>query len=101
MAFKVSRGALFTTPDGTASFRPPAADPIALPPGGLGGVLNNPKYGTIFKPFSQSRLFSAIGSNITDVDFFVPGPDQRRATVTGFGSVFTDVDQPDGGGSVV
>ncbi|HKA20551.1 MAG TPA: hypothetical protein VKN18_19865 [Blastocatellia bacterium] len=94
--FKVSRGALFTTPDGTGFVQaPPSAD---VAPGGLAGVFNNPTYGTIFKTFSLSRLFSAIGSNITDVEFFVPGPDGRRATVTGFGSVFTDVDQPDGGG---
>jgi len=94
--FKVSRGALFTTPDGTGFVQAPPSSDIA--PGGLAGVFNNPTYGTIFKAFSLSRLFSAIGSNITDVEFFVPGADQRRATVTGFGSVFTDVDQPDGGG---
>ena len=61
-------------------------------------VFNNPTYGTIFKTFSLSRLFSAIGSNITEVDFFVPGGGNMPATVTGFGAVFTDVDQPDGSG---
>src|SRR5262249_4138021 len=48
--------------------------------------------------FSQPRLFSAIGGKITDVDFFVPGAGNIPATVTGFGAVFTDVDQPNGSG---
>ncbi|HEU4391002.1 MAG TPA: hypothetical protein VFV34_24565 [Blastocatellia bacterium] len=98
--FKVTRGALFTTPDGTGFVQaPPAADPVLFPPGGLAGVFNNPTYGTIFSAFSASRLFSAIGSNVTEVDFFVPGGGNIQATVKGFGAVFTDVDQPDGGGS--
>jgi hypothetical protein len=97
--FQVIRGALFTTPDGTGFVQaPPAADPALFPPGGLAGVFNNPTYGTIFTAFSPARLFSAIGSNITEVDFFVPGGGNIRATVAGFGAVFTDVDQPDGGG---
>jgi hypothetical protein len=40
------------------------------------------------------RLFSPIGSNITDLDFFVPGGGNIPATTTGFGAVFTDVDLP-------
>ena len=96
--FQVTRGALFTTPDGTGFVQaPPVADPALFPPGGLAGLFNNPTYGTIFSAFSPQRLFSAIGSNITEVDFFVPGGD-LPATVTGFGAVFTDVDLPDGSG---
>jgi len=89
--FLVTRGALFTT-DGTGF--------VQAPPAGLAdvNVFNNPTYGTIFKAFSLSRLFSAIGSNITEVDFFVPGGGNIPATVTSFGAVFTDVDQPDGSG---
>ena len=89
--FLVTRGALFTT-DGTGF--------VQAPPAGLAdvNVFNNPTYGTIFKAFSLSRLFSAIGSNITEVDFFVPGGGNMPATVTSFGAVFTDVDQPDGSG---
>ncbi len=95
--FQVIRGALFTTPDGTGFVQaPPAADPALFPPGGLAGQFNNPTYGAIFRAFSPLRLFSAIGSNITEVDFFVPGPCAIPATTTGFGAVFTDVDQPDG-----
>jgi hypothetical protein len=99
--FQVIRGALFTTPDGTGFVQaPPAADPAQFPPGGLAGLFDNPTYGTIFTAFSPLRLFSAIGSNITEVDFFVPGGANKPAAVTGFGAVFTDVDQPDGNGCV-
>jgi hypothetical protein len=94
--FQVTRGALFTTPDGTGFVQaPPVADPALFPPGGMAGQFNNPTYGDIFTAFSPRRLFSAIGGKITDVDFFVPGGD-LPATVTGFGAVFTDVDLPDG-----
>ena len=97
--FLITRGALFTTPDGTGFVQaPPAADPTLFPPGGLAGLFNNPTYGTIFGTFSPARLFSAIGGEITDVDFFVPGGGNIPATTTGFGAVFTDVDQPDGSG---
>src|SRR4029434_10400245 len=51
-----------------------------------------------FQAFSLRRLFSAIDSNVTDVEFFIPGPGAIPATVIGFGAVFTDVDQPDGSG---
>jgi hypothetical protein len=97
--FLITRGALFTTRDGTGFVQAPAsADPILFPPGGLAGLFNNPAYATTFRPFSASRLFVAIGGKVTDVDFFVPGGGNVPATVTGFGAVFTDVDQPDGSG---
>lgn len=93
----LARGALFTTPDGTGFVQAPAtADPNQFPPGGLAGLFNNPTYGTIFRAFSPLRLFSAIDGKITDVDFFVPGGGDIPATTTGFGAVFTDVDQPEG-----
>lgn len=44
-----------------------------------------------FTPFSEQRLFTAMGSNITDVFFFIPGTN-TPATVMGFGIVFTDVE---------
>jgi hypothetical protein len=100
--FQSSRGALFTTPDGTGFVQaPPAADPNLFPPGGLAGLFSNPTYQTIFTTFSPARLFSAIGGKVTDVDFFVPtlpGGANIPATTAGFGVVFTDVDQPDGSG---
>src|SRR5215203_2366772 len=99
--FLVTRGALFTTPDGTGFIQAPAsADPNLNPPGGLAGFFNNPTYNTSFTAFSASRLFSAIGGKVTEVNFFVPGAGTVPATVTGFGAVFTDVDQPDGSGPV-
>ncbi|MEO1718356.1 MAG: hypothetical protein AAFR76_14745 [Planctomycetota bacterium] len=51
----------------------------------------NPAYENQFSTFSPERLFTALGSNIIDVNFFVPGSDQP-ATTTGFGAVFSDVD---------
>ena len=53
----------------------------------------NPNYPAIFQTFSTPRLFGALGSNIIDVLFFVPGT-TTPATVTSFGAVFTDVDLP-------
>jgi len=84
------RGALITTPDGSGF--------VQAPPDGLATQFSNPSYGTIFRAFSQFRLFSAIGGRITDVDFFLPGDGNKPATTKGFGVVFTDVDQPDGSG---
>jgi PEP-CTERM motif len=51
----------------------------------------NPTYSSMFQTFSPQRLFTALGSNITDVNFFVPGS-LIPATVSGFGAVFSDVD---------
>lgn len=53
----------------------------------------NPAYPSIFTTFSPQRLFTALGSNVLDVNFFVAGSN-TAATVSGFGAVFTDVDQP-------
>jgi hypothetical protein len=94
--FLITRGALFTTPDGTGFVQAPAGTDVA--PGGLAGLFGNPTYKTSFRAFSASRLFSAIGSNVTEVNFFVPGGGNVPATVNGFGAVFTDVDQPNGSG---
>jgi hypothetical protein len=87
--FLVSRGALFTTP-GTSFVQAPLS--------GLASTFGNGSYETIFQAFSPLRLFSAIGSNVTDTQFFVPGGGNIPATTTGFGAVLTDVDQPDGSG---
>lgn len=83
--FQNIRGALFATP-GTG-FSQVLAD-------GVDDLFGNPSYGNQFGTFSPLRLFTPIGSNITEVTFFVPGPNAslHPATVAGFGSVFTDVD---------
>ena len=88
--FLNTRGGLFTTP----GFGLSQATPL-----GLAVLFNNPTYETTFSAFSPSRLFTPVGSNVTEALFFMPGTNGGTpATVTGFGAVFTDVDQPDGSG---
>jgi hypothetical protein len=84
--FQNTRGATFTTP-GTGLTQ--AADT-----GGTGSLDTiNPTYAAAFTPFSLNRLFTPIGSNITEGTFSVPGTGGvKAATVSGFGAVFTDVD---------
>ncbi len=93
--FLNTRGAQFTTPGIGLSQAPPSGGPQ----GGLAGLFNNPTYGTEFSVFSALRLFTPVGSNITNTFFFLPGSNGNvPAVVSGFGAVFTDVDQPDGSG---
>jgi len=93
--FLNNRGAQFTTP-GLGLSQGPAS---GGPQGGFAALFNNPTYGAIFTTFSPSRLFTPVGSNVTETLFFVPGSNGTvPATVSGFGAVFTDVDQPDGSG---
>lgn len=78
------RGVVFTTP-GTG-----------FQVSGTGATNNQfsnlePTAPAFLEPFSNARLFTSIGSNITDVNFFVPGLTQS-ATTTAFGAVFSDVD---------
>ncbi len=75
------RGAVFSTP-GTGflvSANAGGATPI------LFGFPND------FQTFSAQRLFTAVGSNIVDVSFFVPGTG-IAATTSAFGLIFTDVE---------
>jgi len=70
---------------------------VQAPASGLADTFGNSSYATIFHAFSPLRLFSPIGSNVTVVEFSVPGSNGNTpATSTGFGVVFTDVDSPDG-----
>jgi len=93
--FLDSRGAQFTTPGLGLSQGPTSGGPE----GGLAALFNNPTYETIFSTFSPSRLFTPVGSNVTEALFFLPGSNGTvPAAVRGFGAVFTDVDQPDGSG---
>ncbi|MGH7719927.1 MAG: hypothetical protein ACREON_13925 [Gemmatimonadaceae bacterium] len=48
-------------------------------------------YAAEFNTFSPTKIFSPVGSNVTDVLFRVAGS-PTPAAVTGFGIVFTDVD---------
>jgi hypothetical protein len=94
--FLDGRGSQFKTPGLGLSQAPPSGGPQ----GGLAVLFANPTYGQTFRAFSLSRLFTPVGSNITEALFFIPGTNGTvPATVRGFGAVFTDVDQPDGSGS--
>ena len=79
------RGVVFSTP-GTG-FQVSANAGVA--PVEFGNI--DPTYSAIFAPFSAQRLFTAIGSNVVDVNFFIPGS-TTAALTSGFGSVFSDVD---------
>jgi len=93
--FLNTRGAQFTTP-GIGLSQAPAS---GGPQGGLVALFGNTTYATEFKAFSNLRLFTPVGSNITKAFFFVPGSNGTvRAAVTGFGAIFSDVDQPNGSG---
>ena len=83
------RGAVFSTPGSGFQVSATAASGTPVRFGNL-----SPGYATDFAAFSAERLFTALGSNITDVNFFVPGT-TSPATVTGFGAVFSDVDLAD------
>jgi len=82
------RGVLFSTASGVFQVSAKTGNPT-LTPVRFGNF--NPSYPNEFQTFSPERLFSAIGSTVTDVVFFLPGT-TTPAFVSGFGSVFTDVD---------
>lgn len=84
-----ARGVEFSTPGTGFEVSADSSNPTSTPVQ-FGNI--DPGYPALFKPFSDPRLFAARGSTITDVAFFVPGTNTRAAT-TGFGVVFSDVDQ--------
>ena len=82
-----NRGAVFSAESPAWSgFQVSANDGVA--PVRFGNL--NPQYSSLFTVFSAQRLFTALGDNVFDVEFFVPGT-QTRATVNAFGAVFTNV----------
>lgn len=82
------RGVVFSTPGTGFRVSGATSDPGT-------GVLNfgdiNATYTATFQQFSPQRLFTAIGSNILDVNFFVAGT-TTAALTRGFGVIFSDVD---------
>jgi hypothetical protein len=80
------RGVQFSTPGTGFQVSSTTASGV---PVNFGNI--DPSYATSFTTFSAQRLFTAIGSNILDVNFFVPGS-LTPALTRGFGAVFTDVD---------
>lgn len=83
-----ARGVVFTTPGSGVTNSADADNPTATP---RDFADIHPSYAANFEAFSQQRLFSPIGSNITEVSFFVPGSSDAALT-RGFGAVFSDVD---------
>lgn len=80
------RGVVFSTPGTGFQVSATAASGT---PVNFGNI--NASYTSMFAPFSAQRLFTPIGSNITDVSFFVPGS-TTAATTSAFGVVFSDID---------
>jgi hypothetical protein len=85
------RGVLFSTPGtgfevSSAPTDNGAGQPVAANFGNI-----DPSYTNTFATFSSPRLFTSLGSNITDISFFVPGTN-TPALSRGFGAIFSDVD---------
>ena len=80
------RGVVFSTP-GTGFAV--SANASSGTPTRFGNI--DASYSTIFNSFSAERLFTAIGSNVVDVNFFIAGS-ASSAFTSGFGVVFSDVD---------
>ena len=87
-----ARGVLFGGPatgfevSGAAADTGTAGQPAAANFGNI-----NAGYTATFGVFSGERLFTSIGSNITDVTFFIPGTN-TPSFINAFGAIFTDVD---------
>lgn len=75
------RGVVFSTP-GTGFL-------VSSNAGGATPVLFG--FPSDFQTFSAQKLFTASSSNITDINFFLPGTN-TPATTTAFGLVFVDVE---------
>jgi hypothetical protein len=80
------RGVIFGTPGTGFEVSATAASGTPVEFGNI-----NPSYPDLFQTFSPQRLFTALGSDIVDVNFFVPGS-ATPAFTSAFGAVFTDVD---------
>lgn len=85
------RGVLFSTPGTGFQVSGASTDGGPGQPAAPNFGNIDPSYTNTFATFSAERLFTSIGSNITDIQFFVPGTNTPGLT-RGFGVVFTDVD---------
>ncbi|HEY4284720.1 MAG TPA: PEP-CTERM sorting domain-containing protein [Chthoniobacterales bacterium] len=85
------RGVLFSTPGTGFEVSSATTDNGPSQPAAANFGNIDPSYTNTFAPFSQQRLFTSLGSNITDISFFVPGTNTPALT-RGFGAVFSDVD---------
>jgi hypothetical protein len=84
-----ARGAILSTPGTNVAVSADSSNPAGAAVR-FGNI--NPTYVNEFKPFSEPRLFSPIGSNVVNLTFRVPGTD-TPATVKGFGAVYTGIDK--------
>ena len=80
------RGAVFSTAGSGFAVSATAASGTPVLFGNI-----DPSYSSQFQTFSAERLFTPIGSNALQIDFFVPGTN-TPTSVAGFGAVFTDVE---------
>jgi uncharacterized repeat protein (TIGR01451 family) len=86
------RGVVYSTPgtgfqvSGATGDAATAGQPAAARFGNI-----NSSYTANFQTFSAERLFTTLGSNISDVNFFVPGSNEPGLSIS-FGAVFTDVE---------
>ena len=80
------RGVTFSTPGSGFAVSATAASGTPVEFGNI-----DASYANVFDTFSAQRLFTAIGSNILDVNFFIAGSSSTAFT-RGFGAVFSDVD---------
>ena len=85
------RGVLFSTPGTGFQVSGASTDNGPGQPAAANFGNIDPSYTNTFSTFSPERLFTSLGSNITDVTFFVPGT-TTPALTRGFGVVFSDVD---------
>lgn len=85
------RGVIFSTPGSGFEVSGATTDNGAGQPAAANFGNIDPSYTNTFAPFSAQRLFTSLGSNITDITFFVPGTNTPALT-RGFGVVFSDVD---------
>jgi hypothetical protein len=81
------RGLVMTTPGSSLQL---SANAVNLTNTPVRFANLNPTYENQFSVFSPQRLFTPVGSNVTDLSFFIPGTN-TPAMVAGFGAVFTDV----------
>jgi hypothetical protein len=102
-AFKKNRGAEFSSSDNKFVVSNPnnSEDGVpngdrTAPPKDIRFSSLNPEESERFQVFSANRLFTVLNSNVMSAKFFVPEMSdvQDAATVSGFGSIFTDVENP-------
>lgn len=73
------RGVMLATPGTSLQVSADSSNPTLANPE-FGHI--DPSYPSFFRPYSQQRMFTARGSTITDVEFFIPGT-LTPATVSG------------------